>query len=619
MSERMKVTIGDLIKFKEERLGVQPSSFDIEEETLVEDAPEQIEESKTTKEIEKAEVNPEEVNLDALGWTQDQIETGLVNSEGDPTFERNNYERTIQVLTTNTMENTFYVRKEEIEEQTLEVLEEMAQSDPEFLAKALVYAREEGLLQLAPTYGLAVLSKAEDKDYFKTVFPRIVTTPDNLMKFAEICKSGKVREGLGGVATKAVKKWLGNLSEYQALKYSGDSPTKMKDGKVAKNNFSLRDLIVMARPKPESEEEAERFNWLVTRHHDEDKLAHNERIANFEALKKAETDEDRVELIKNGGLPWEVVIPSVPKMTPEIWQALMPQMPYMALLRNIRNLEKNGVLQDEENVQYIVDRLTDAEAIGKAKILPFRFYEAYSAYTGKTPGERDYDYYDEEFKEKKEKVTDSRIEKALEEALELSFINLPEIPGTVAIGSDVSGSMSSPISSKGKTRYIDVCGVYTGALLKKIPERAIPLPFEHEIVDINLSAEDRILETTEKIASVGGGGTAVGAPIEKLLRTGTKVDHFIGITDNEDWAYGEGYGCYSGGSFLKNWREYRATVNPDAQAYLITIAPYRDAVAPQNEPGVHFIYGWSDKVPGLISNLANGQESQVEKVNNIKL
>lgn len=577
--------------------------------------------------IPKPEIMPEqeealepEVVCEEMGWTEDQLESGLegnVNAELEPAFDRGMQERTVQVLTTNTLDNTFYVSKEKISDQAIEVLEEMRENDPEFLAKALVYAREEGLLQLAPTLGLAVLSKAEDKEYFRTIFPRIISTPDNLAKFAEICKEGKIRKSFGGVATKAVKEWLEGLTEYHAIKYSGKKTSEVKDGKVVKNNFSLRDLIIMSHPKPENEEEEERLNWLVTGHHDEEKLAHNPKIAAYEALKKAETDEERIDLISKGKLSWEAVIPAVPKMTPELWQALMKEMPYMALLRNINNFAKNELLEDEENVAYLVERLTDAEAIKKAKILPFRFYGAYVAYTGKVMGERNYDWDWQEEEQESEKITDSRIEAALEEALELSFENMPEIPGTVAIGSDVSGSMDNPISEKGKTRYIDICGVFTGALLKKIPGRAIPLPFEHDVVDIGLSAEDRILETTKKIASVRGGGTALGAPIEKLLRTKTKVDNFIGITDNMDWAHGEGY--YSKGSFLKQWRKYRKEINPYAQAFLIRIDPYESSVAPKNEPGVHFIYGWSDKVPSLIGNIIDQGQSQVDKVNAVEL
>ena len=551
-----------------------------------------------------------------------QFQEGQVaNAEGAPAYLRDLKEQTVQALTTNLLASTFYASKAEITTQTLETLSKMRDVDPEFLAKALIYGRNEGYLQEAPITGLAVLSTAADKGPFQKAFGRIIQTPDNLMKFVARVKDGTIRQGLGGVASRAVKGWFQGFSEYHALKYSGNSPSVMEGGTVVTNNFSLRDTILLARPAAADVAVNERLGWLVGRHHDLDKLQNNPQITAFEQLKRAETDPERLQLIEAGRLPWEVVIPAVPKMTPELWQALMKQMPYMALLRNINTLERQGLLANDEVVSYLVSRLTDPAAIAKSKILPFRFYEAYRAYSesrerasGRRSRRGQSDPSDES--QPAARLPDSRISAALEAALEASFVNLPDLPGTIAIGSDVSGSMSSPISEKGATRYIDICGVFTGALLKKATGRAMALPFQHEVINLSLSGQDRILKTAEELAWIGGGGTAVGAPIKYLLDNNISIDTFIGITDGEDWAYGGDH--YADGSFLTLWREYRERF-PNAQAYLVTIAPYQEQMAPQEEPGVHYIYGWSDQVPGYIAKSIQGQASQVAAVEAIEL
>jgi hypothetical protein len=52
------------------------------------------------------------------------------------------------------------------------------------------------------------------------------------------------------------------------------------------------------------------------------------------------------------------------------------------------------------------------------------------------------------------------------------------------------------------------------------------------------------LKQLERLQVFGGGGsTAVGAPIQYLLDRKIKTDVFIGITDNEEWAYGSGHNC----------------------------------------------------------------------------
>jgi 60 kDa SS-A/Ro ribonucleoprotein len=262
---------------------------------------------------------------------------------------------------------------------------------------------------------------------------------------------------------------------------------------------------------------------------------------------------------------------------------------------------RHSVFAKEENVRYAVERLTNARAIERSRVLPFRFFDAWRAYSAKCES------------------PDSRIADAIRQALELSFQNMPSLGGRkVAIGTDVSGSMSGPISDKSSTRFIDIAGIFTGALLRRIEGRVIPLPFAYQVhADCGLSGRDEILTTAEKVTQLGGGGTAIGAPVEYLLQRKLAVDVFIGITDQEDWAYGAGRAC--SGSFLELWRRYRKEVAPSARAYLVTIAPYRDAVAPAGEKAVRFIYGWSGSVLKYIALDLESGESQMKVIEQMRL
>jgi 60 kDa SS-A/Ro ribonucleoprotein len=179
--------------------------------------------------------------------------------------------------------------------------------------------------------------------------------------------------------------------------------------------------------------------------------------------------------------------------------------------------------------------------------------------------------------------------------------------------------MSSLASDKGAARCIDIAGIFAGALMKRIEARGIVLPFEsHVVTHAGLSFRDDVLVTCEKLASIHGGGTALGAPVQHLLDRKISVDVFIGITDNEDWNYGED-GQRVRGSFLSLWRSYKKEVNPNAKAFLVTIAPYRDAVAPSGEKGVHFIYGWSDQVLQYISLSLEKGVTQTQAIEQMEL
>lgn len=517
------------------------------------------------------------------------------NREGVPAFYRSLREQVVQILTTGTLGDTFYASGEKLAAEAMEVLLKARDECPEFFARALVWARNEGLMKTLPILGLAVLSggRGSAKNLFETVFDQVVRIPDDMRAFVTLVRSGVIpgRSGLGGIVRDAVRDKTLTLTEYHAVKY----------GSAVSRGITLRDIVRMSHPRPTTDTIAERIGWLT---HGYRALganpALNPQIRALEALKRA-TDEDEILLlIRQGRLPFEAVIPALQRTTPRIWAELLRQAPYMNLLRNLATFTRRGVFQDETSVRYAVDRLTDPGAVRASKVLPFRFFTAWQTYVG----------IDE---------SNFRIADALRKALELSFANMPSFGGRrIAIGTDVSGSMGGKISDFGNTRYIDIAGIFTGALLRRIEDRAILLPFESHVVDSRqLSPRDDILVTTEKLANIHGGGTAVGAPIEHLLDRKIAVDAFIGITDCEDWAYGNGFPTSE--SFLYLWRRYRTEVAPEARAFLVTIAPYRDAVAPQGEKGVRFIYGWSERVLRFISTELESGSGQVETIEAMNL
>lgn len=520
---------------------------------------------------------------------------GHVNREGAPSYRRSLKEQTLAVLTTGNLHGTFYASREEIASEAVEVLVRMRDADPSFLARALVYARGVGMMKTLPVLGLTVLSAGggRTKEAFERAFPFVVKTPDDLRSFVEICKSGAIRgrKGLGGMTVEPVREWMRGVSEYHTVKY----------GSAASQGVTLYDILRMSHPRPTTPACAERFAWLSKgRAGLGSDIGLNPQIRALEALKRAMTEDECVALIREGRLPYEVVVPSLKATTPMIWSELLRQAPYMNLLRNLVTFTRHEVFADEANVRYAVGKLTNPRAVEHSKVLPFRFFSAWKAYMAS-----------DKF--------DARIADALRAALELSFANMPSFGDrTVAIAPDTSFSMSCLISEKGEERYIDIAGIMSGALLKRVEERSILLPFDTRIHSANdVSKRDDILVIAKKLASYGGGGTAVGAPVEYLLSRKIKVDALIGITDSEDWAYGRGYSC--SGNFLTLWRRYREEIAPDARAFLVTIAPYRDAVAPAGEKGVHFIYGWSDKVLRHIAITLEAGESQVESVERMSL
>lgn len=517
-----------------------------------------------------------------------------VNHEGAPCYVLGLEDQVLQVLTTNTLGNTFYASQQEIAQTTLDVLYRAVRECPEFLAKALVYARNEGLLKTVPVVGLVVLSTARDKGLLEAVFDRVILIPDDLRSFVEWCKSGKIRgrKGFGGCVVPLVRRWLVRMSEYHAVKY----------GSSASKGFTLRDIIRLSHPKTSDPASHERLGWL-NRGWDAIGPAPsptNPKLWALEALKRATSEDETVRLITEFGLPYEVVVPAVRSASPRVWEALMMAAPYMNMVRSLNTYARHGVFENPVNVQYVVSRLTDPKAVEKSRLLPLRFFSAFQAYTATVGYNRE-------------------IAEALSRAMDLMFVNMPEFPqGTrVAVAPDVSGSMDSPVSDKSQTRIIDIASIYAASILKKSGQDTLLLPFDTKLHSVPLTGDDSLMAIATKIASYGGGGTSVGLPVQYLLDREIEVDVCIGITDSEDWASGRGFDCRD--SFIGLWRKYRQTVNRNAQAFLLTVAPYGHAVAPKDEPNVHFIYGWSDAVVGYIPKIVSAGLGQVDTIKRISL
>lgn len=481
------------------------------------------------------------------------------NKDGYPAYIRSAEEQYVQTLVTNTFGNTFYADQQTLLMEAESLHREMAQSNPQFMAKALVYARNESFMRLQPLYGLAILS-AYRPDLFAKIFLQIVRIPSDLSDFLTILKG--MGRGEGGRAVKRqVNRFLSGVSEYWAIKYNGRG-----------RGYSLGDAIATAHPKPADLKQQALFRYLRGQ---EANLSLIPQVEALEQLKRAATEAEQLHWIETGRLPHEVVTGSV-KPTKAVWEALIGQMPTFALLRHLNALERAGVLDNRHNLETVVARLSDPHALQKAKILPFRFAKAFR------------------------QVQHPALRDALRDAVEHTFANLPDLEGRTAIFLDISGSMDG--------EYLQIGSVFALALYKKTQGNSLFWLFDTEAEDAKPSRRDSILTQADRIRARGG--TDTGAPVRKLLAERRKVDQIVIITDEQQ----------NGGSpFYEALTRYRAKVNPNVKAFIIDIAPYRSAMVPPQDRNTFYVYGWSDTVLSYIAQTSKGYGSMVEQIEAIDL
>jgi 60 kDa SS-A/Ro ribonucleoprotein len=489
-------------------------------------------------------------------------EPTILNYEGFPAFERTIEERVIQVLTTGSTANTFYVSGKENIEQIVNVCKEC---EPDFLSKALVYAREEGFTRTAPILGLAVLSTKNSSDFHR-VASRVCKNPRDWKQLIDAClaEGDPIRKGMGRAIKDEIIKALASMSEYHAIKYPSD----------------VRDMIRTARPR-------EGVNRSVIKYIMAGETGDNGMFRAVEALKEERGPAMCESLVRDHKLPYEVVSGMEKAVKhPGVWTALFENAPHFNLVRNINTFQRHGVFADAENIKSAVSRIMDAEAIKKAKLFPFRYYVAWANVKGAWGL--------------------SAIGNALKQAVELSALNVPLVPGRVVISTDISGSMSSHVMGDDSVlQCIDVAALFSAILKTRCDMPPLLLPCADSI-DWTMAQRAMDAEGILKTAECYDyhGGTSLSAPVEHLLRNRIVCDKYIAFTDNMQWV---------GRSFLDAFLQYKRMVAPKCQAYLVTLMPYDGAPAPPQIEDVHFIYGWSDNILKYVTMSPDAQVRAVRE------
>lgn len=488
--------------------------------------------------------------------------TDIVNEAGGSAYALGSEHALAQLAATGCLHGTFYASAQT---QLAAVLTLSSEVEPAFLAKAAVYARERGHMLDMPALMLAVLS-ARDPKRFAAIFGRVVDNGKMLRTFVQIMRSGATgRKSLGTRPKKEILAWLASRSDPYLFKSSvGTSP-------------SLADVVKMVHPKPLGAQRRALYGYLVGKPYDVTQLPSC--VTAFEAYKADPSGE----------------LPDVPfqmltslSLGKEQWAAIARRASWQMTRMNLNTFARHGVFEREELVEIIAERLSNASLVAKARVFP---YQLLIAYQNAGPG------------------VPTRIRDALQDAMEHAIANVPRIEGHVVVCPDVSGSMRSPVTGhrKGSTsavRCVDVAALFAAALIRHNP-RAKALPFEHRVVNCTLNGRDSVMTNAGKLASIGGGGTNVSAPLAMLEEERAKVDLVIIVSDNESWVDTRRHGA---SQTLREWEKLKQR-SPRAKLVCIDIQPYGHTQAPDREDILN-VGGFSDRVFDVVASFVEGGDGE---------
>lgn len=476
------------------------------------------------------------------------------NNEGLTAFKMNDKEKLItMVLTTMFNETKFYGdNSNELVELAIKLIQE---KEGKFVANLAVFARNEMNLRSVSHVLCTLLAKeVEGKAYVKYAVAGVCQRADDITEILA-CYLSFYGKPIANSLKKALAKAMNKFDEYQFGKY-----------KNSHKEVNFKDVLRITHAKACNDKQNDIFNKII-----------NDNLA----------------------IPytWETELSSRGNTT-EVWEELIDsgKVGMMALLRNLNNI----LNADPENLDKVLDTFKSEKNITRSKILPFRFYSAYSSIEN-NPN------------------CSSKVLGVLEEALEISTKNIEKLDGKSLVAIDVSGSMTQSISAR-STISVGEIAVLLGAIANHICDDTIILTFDDRLKKISLSKHSGIISNAKSIKMTGG-GTDISLPLIHLLENKIKVDRIILLSDNEinyqiDYNYlnASSNKVYKAKSCQQLLDIYKNNINPDVKFYGIDLVGYGTQQFRGNN--VHIIAGWNERVFEFISIIEEGVGNLVKVIEN---
>lgn len=265
--------------------------------------------------------------------------------------------------------------------------------------------------------------------------------------------------------------------------------------------------------------------------------------------------------------------------TGEVWNELLAEgrLGYMAILRNLRNIIASGA-----DVEVALRIIEDPAAVRRSRQLPFRFFSAWRELFAAG-------------------MITTRINRALDKALEVSCENVGHMSGKTAILIDTSSSMNSGVSIHAKVSCRDIAATFA-AVMARVCDDAWVCSFNSLASQLSFSGES-ILADIQKVPAYGG-CTNMSAAFDCLMQSGFDADRVIVLSDNEV--------NYGAATCQKLLDEYRSRVGHDVWCHAIDLQGY----GTQQFRGtkVNIMAGWSDNVLRFIGLAEAGFGGLVQEI-----
>lgn len=504
----------------------------------------------------------------------------IPNSAGGYAWQLDPWQRLMRFLVLGTEGGTYYISEQTLtRDNAKNALRCLAEDGPRFV-KMVVDVSENGRAYKndPANFALALATTAEDVETRRmalAALPRVVRTGTHLLHFAAYVDGLR---GWGRGLRKAVGNWYSGKTDeqlaFQLAKYQN------RDG------WSHRDLLRLAHPIPNGEARKALYRWAVGAE-DVPIESLTGLVAGLEQLKRAESESQVVGLIQCYQAPREV-IPTQYLTSPEVWSALLQNLGITALLRNLGNLSKVGLLvRGAGVVPEVVARITDRQTLRRGRVHPLQVLAALITYQ-QGHGMRGSGQW----------TVVPEVVDALNRAFGMSFENVTPTGKRLYLALDVSGSMAGG-SVSGIPGLTPRDASAALAMITVNTERAVIIRgFQTSMVPLPIKAGMSLEAVTRTISNLPFGGTDCAQPMLDALQHNLAVDAFIVYTDSETWA----------GKIhpVQALREYRQKTGIPAKLIVVGMTSNGFTIADPEDAGMLDVVGFSTNTPSAITDFITG-------------
>lgn len=393
----------------------------------------------------------------------------------------------------------------------------------------------------------------------------------------------------GRAVKTGLQAWLTNQKPedlaYQVAKYSG-----------GREGWTWVDFLryIHIDPRKTQPQTAELLRWIM-RHTSSKHLDVNVPEANpdFRVIQGSETikltrdPSMAAALIRKYKLTREMV-PSELQKSPEVWEALLENMPYGALLRNITTLARVGLLVPGrfDIINQVTSMLRNKEAITHSKTHPMAILIAARTYAfGHSFGVHAH-------RESTVWPVVGEVEDALTDAFYEAFGNLPATGKRLLVAVDFSASMGSPAGDT----PLSACEASAAlALAYGHSEPNVSfLGFATSMKPLDISKKQRLDDVIRMVNRICGEGTDCAVPIKYAMAQHLAVDAFLILTDSQSWA-GDRHVSVA-------LEQYRRQTNIPAKMIVVQMVYNEANISDPNDPLSLNVVGFDGATPAAITS-----------------